>query len=333
MVAISMVGQVGPKSRDPWLWPFASESIWNMPLGSNAVYVPAGLKAAPHIGIDLEYMIVTKASDPIRPVYPPSEWNARWPGDKSRKLGEFPVPDSLIIEDAKGNSTPNACTAFLMPDGRTVKQLEPTCRKVAGSHIVGWLREDQDLYGPGILGTHWGSGLSTLGGSIRKGELIGSTPIRHAIKLNVWGDQLFYSASVKGFRWPADRSDEYAAKSYHGKNMKLAMGSLLALKPTLTVGELGLKTAPARKLFKALQDYGAYVSDDSGWVHYDLCMEAGVAEETKAATGVEVGFTEGVFKEDMMAIITRLSIVDNNRADNIGGGGTRRAPLAPPIKK
>ena len=30
--------------RDPFQWPFTSTSIWNMPIGSNSVYQPAGFK-------------------------------------------------------------------------------------------------------------------------------------------------------------------------------------------------------------------------------------------------------------------------------------------------
>lgn len=32
--------------RDPWLWPFASSSIWNHPIGSQASYHPAQLPQA-----------------------------------------------------------------------------------------------------------------------------------------------------------------------------------------------------------------------------------------------------------------------------------------------
>lgn len=46
-----------------------------------------------------------------------------------------------------------------------------------GSHIVGYLwTTDEDLYEEGIGGTHWGSGLSSLGGSIRSGELLVTHP-------------------------------------------------------------------------------------------------------------------------------------------------------------
>src|SRR3989344_6009640 len=34
-------------ARDPLKWPFASDSIWNMPIGDGAVYVPANLNPDP----------------------------------------------------------------------------------------------------------------------------------------------------------------------------------------------------------------------------------------------------------------------------------------------
>ena len=47
-----------PGQRDPWLWPFASNSIWNMPIGSEARYVPAGLKAQGGFDLDVRGQVV-----------------------------------------------------------------------------------------------------------------------------------------------------------------------------------------------------------------------------------------------------------------------------------
>jgi len=319
-------------SRDPWLWPFSRDSIWNLPIGSKAEYIPAGLTPSKYVGVDREQFIRLKSSDPMRQIFAPSGWNQRWPGDRTKPLGTMPVPDDLIIPDAHPPETPNACTAFLAPDGRTIYQLEPTCRLEKGGPIVGYPRESQDLIGPGIYGTHWGSGLSTIGGSIRLGELTSPEPIHHAIKINIWGQRLNYSEIGKGFRWPADRSDNGASKSYQGKNPRLVMGSQLALKPDLTPSAIGIKSLVGKKLFAALQDYGAYVSDDSGWDDYDLCMEAGVEEEVRRQTSLSVSGSSGEYFEDMMRLVMHLSIVDNNTPTTIGGGGVRRRPLAPPFR-
>lgn len=320
----------GPfQTRDPWIWPFSSDSIWNLPLGSRAEYVPAGLTPSRYVGVDRELLYKLKSSDPVRPIYAPSGWNRRWPGDRTRALGTMPVPDDLLIPDAHPPNTPNACTAFLAPDGRTLYQLEPTCRMEKGGPIVGYPRETQDIFGPGLYGTHWGSGLSTLGGSIRLGELTNPEPIHHVIKINIWGQRLFYSESIKGFRWPADRCDNGAITSYKGKNPRLVMGTLLALQPDLTPNGIGIKTSVGKKLFAVLQNFGAYISDDSGWDDYDFCMEAGVEEEVNSKAGLSISTSSGPYFEDVMRIVTHLSIVDNNAPTSIGGGGARRRPLAP----
>ena len=317
-------------SRDPWLWPFASDSIWNVPISSGARYENPDLPTSAHIGSDIEWLVKKNANDPVCRVYSPSSWERRWPGAKT--LGELRVPEALIIPDAAPPHTPNACAAFLMPDGRTVRQIEPACRPEQGPRIVGYLHpEDQDLFGPGIKGTHYGSGLSVLGGSIRLGELLSPDPLRHSLKLNVWGKYLYYSDDHPGFRWPADRCDSYAPKSYLGKNPALVMGSLLALPPDLTPEDLEIESETGRKIFQALQDYGAYVTDDSGWDSYDLCVERGVPEEVQSSLGYALNGRSGKFIDEMKRIIRALKIVSNNRSASIGGGGTPRRPPAPEL--
>ena len=316
------------QKRDPWLWPFSSLSIWNMPIGSHAEFTPASLPESKYIGCDVEWHIRTRAEDPVYPVYSPSTWERRWPGDV--KLGELRIPDDLIIPDAEPPHTPNACAAFLMPDGRTVRQLEPACRSKPEPRIVGWLHaDDQDLYGEGIKGTHYGSGLSAIGGSIRKGELLASEPMRHALKLNVWGKHLYYGEHRPGFRWPADRCDAKARQHYLGQNPSLVMGTLLAIPPQLTPEQLAVKSEVGRKIFHALQDYGAYVSDDSGWDAYDLCVERGVPDDVHARYGYSLSGEHGVLVEEMKRMVKALMIVENNGPASLGGGGTPRRPLAP----
>lgn len=322
-------------SRDPWKWPFSSDSIWNTPIGSDAVYKPANFKAeSSYIGMDVEYHIILKEDDPIRDIYSPTSWEKRWPGVS--KLGSMPVPDDLIIPDADPPHTPNNCAAFLMPDGRTIKQLEPATRVEPGKHIVGWpCKADQDIYGPGIYGTHFGSGLSSIGGSIRLGELTSDEPIRHVLKINVWAKKYcYYSDELRGYRWPADRADSYAKGNYGGTDPSLVMGTLLAIPPFVTIESLDLQTEPAKKLFYALQDFGAYIVDDSAWDAFDFSAEIGVQEEFKEKYGYDFTGRSGLFQQDVKKLIEALHIVDNNSPESIGGGGEiRRAPRAPELQE
>jgi hypothetical protein len=177
--------------------------------------------------------------------------------------------------------------------------------------------------------------MSAIGGSIRKGELVGSAPIRHALKLVVWARYLFFDQSTKrGFRWPAQNHDGYAdAKTYAGQLPDLQMGSLLTLPTSATADGLGLTTPGGRKIFQALQDYGAYIVDDAAWDSVSFAAEVGVKQEFNAAYGYGMdGDTNNPFARDVDAMVKALEIVTNSAPQSIGGGGTPRAPLAPPFK-
>lgn len=317
-------------ARDPWLWPFASDSIWNMPLGSEALLVPAGITAASGVAVDPEILVRTRPGAPQRRILAPAAWEKREGG--TRELGAARFDDDFVVPDARLHWTPNFCGAVLQPDGRTVEHLGPICRPREGSDVWAYRFGTTDLHGDGIRGSHGGSGLSALGGSIRRGELLGEAPIRHAIKVNLFCERFVHFGSGRpGFRWPADRADDYAAKNYKGSNPAVVMGSLLCLRPDLDLATLGLKTTPARKIARALQDYGAYVADDAAHDVFYVCCEEGVREEVAGALGVSMESDSGAYFDDIAKLLPLLHVVDNNAPDRIGGGGTRRAVLAPPL--
>jgi hypothetical protein len=322
-------------TRDAWLWPFSRTSIWNMPLGSEAQYEPAGFKSSYCIGFDREYHAVAGSDATLRNVYAPGG-ASRWPGNTSWLLGRIYIDDDTIIPESSGN----ACTAILQPDGCTIEQCQPTCRPEAGSNLVGWLygKDGVDIYSDGIGGTHYGSGLSAFGGSIRPGDLTSDEPIRHALKINVWANKYcYYGEDVKGFVWPADRCDSYANTEGHklkygGSNNKLAMGTLLALPRNITPESLGITSKPGKKIFYALQNYGAYIADDSAWNSYDFSISDDAANEFQRVYGYSFNSTSNspnaIFGE-MQAIIGNLCIITNNSPSSVGGGGTPCKPLAP----
>ena len=325
-------------TRDKFYWPFSKDSIWNMPIGSDAKLEPAGFHVEKNVSVDREYFVQTKASDPLVDVYSPTSWLQRMPGKTYQ--GQLKVPNDFFLADGTGE---NACATFIMPNGYSYYQLEPTCRTAEyPDRIVGWMHNKaaMSLYDQGIGGSHFGSGLSAIGGSIRKGELTSDEPIRHALKINVWANRyLYYSSQVPGFTWPADRCDSYANKEghknkYEGTNPLIVQGSLLVLPRDLEPKDIGIKTEVGKKIFYALQNYGAYISDDSAWSCYALCAEDGVDEEVQAKYGFSLIQTEAknnrkYYYNDMMRMVQRLCVVTNNTSKSIGGGGTPCQPLAP----
>ncbi len=331
-----------PTVRDPWLWPFSSDSIWNLPIGNKAIYQPANIPPVDAITADFDLLFVIPKDSPTRPLYDPGSWTQRCQGTTTYENLSIAIPDALIVPDAitipEQYSTPNNAAALLQPDGRTIIQLEPMARCVEGGPVYGYRypKQNVDLYDLGTAGSHLGSGLSAIGGTIRKGELIGDRPIRHALKIELWEQLLDYNPKNKtpGYRWPAAMADSSAPSTYKGKNPELVMGALLAIPPNVTAQSLGLVTPGGKKLFHALQDYGAYQVDVTGRAVYAIAVETGVETEFQDTYGYSlepVRTDNNPFFTDFMKLVQNLNVITNNQENSIGGGGQRRALLAPPL--
>ncbi len=322
------------ETRAAWLWPFAQDSIWNTPIGSEAQYVPSGLSAAQQVIVDTNYLFKVPAGAPEKPIYMNTEWDNRCNGTlgqprwvrNPRKT--MPISDDMIVPVGGGNNA----SAFLMPDGKTLVQMNPLCRNQAGGPVYGELLNDLDITGQGVEGGHGGSGMSSIGGTIRKGELTSDGPIRHALKITLYAKQFvsYNDDGSRGYRWPAIKADGYANSStYGGKTPALELGALLALKPNLSAEGLGLKTPIGKKIFKALQDYGAYLVDDAYCNCHNITAEQGVEAELKAKYGYGMRGSSGDFLDDVNRMWSAMSVVNNNGPDRKGGGGTPRVALAP----
>jgi hypothetical protein len=340
------------KKRDPLLWPFAANSIWNTPIGSNAKYVDAKLEKPVEgiITVD-EDLIVMTPDAPLLEVY---ESNAQWDRTKDRcvktgkLIGKYPIPVTFVISPKTWDGiVPNSGIAILMPDKKTIVQGQPYsyCPENGYATVLKMFKYENDIYGDGMFGAHGGSKLSAIGGTLRNHELtLTSGPIRHALKINICGAKnMYYDAETKGFRWPAISSDNYAGKKYGTLRKTPAvkecrMGTLMAIPANLNLDELGFETVPARILAQAFQNFGAYVVDDSGWDVFAIETEWSPSGRFTEEFRKNWGFDFIVYKEstpwsrDISKIYNALHVVDNNSADNIGGGGKRRAPLAPLFK-
>lgn len=279
-----------------------------MPIGSNAVYVPAGIEYAGGWSGQItrdEELIGVNPNDPLKSLNG-EEW--------------VHVPPSM-----EHDGSWNGCAVFLRDDNNTIVQGQPLELSPGGNpsweYDYTFFGNDEylSLYGEGRGGCHGGSGLSGIGGSLRPGELNGPSPIRHVLKINLWAKR-FLSCQSNGYRWPAYRADAYMdCGSYGGDNPALRMGSLLAIHPSVNC-DTAVSSGHARKLCHALQDYGAYVVDDTYWDVHAFALDA----------NAEFG-DGGSFHDDMQDLFQILHVVDNNSATNLGGGGTPRAPLAPPF--
>lgn len=327
--------------RDKHQQPFSCDSIWNMPIGTNAKYVPANIKPAGYISGDVDYYIVTTEADPFVPWYNPDSWlKGRCSNTGKGRNDYLHVPQDLIVPDATPEKTPNNSAAFLQPDGKTLIQMSPLTRCQPGGAVFGYVAPSyphyhENIYGQGITGGHAGSGLSSIGGTVRMGELVTDKPIRHALKLELYANQYLYN-QPPGFRWPAVRADIYAYNDYYdegkmqygGTNPALVMGSLLAIPPQVNLASLNLQTVPGRKLFFTLQNYGGYIVDDTLWDNHAIAIEDGAMAEFAAKYQYSFDTDAGAWFNDINKLFQALQIVDNNHAENIGGGGKPLQPFA-----
>ena len=326
-----------PETRDPEDWPFAQDSIWNTPIGRNAKYVDAEIGPATGRGMTYDREVwLTTPDAPLTPVY---KNNVGWGnGDRYKiqgpKLFDAPIPtDFLTLKDGR---VPNMTVGILMPDGRTIKQNQPFVREQIGGHATSKaIYPDADIKGAGTQGAHGGSGLSSIGGGIRLGELVPQGEINHVLSVNLFADKYlaYNNDGTRGYRWPAVKADSYAADVYGGDVPDLEMGSLLALTPDFDI--TSLQTEPAMIVAEAFMNYGGRVVDDTAWDVYALGVhqteDGDVPTEFKETWGYDFNVQDlnHPWAQDMRDIFTSLNVVANDSEDNIGGGGTLRAPLAP----
>ena len=335
-----------PGGRDPLQWPFSRDSIWNLPIGASAVYVPANIQQATQRGMttDPDVIILTPNATMTDVYYNSDGWSG---GSRCAPQGNVlvnaPIPDNFVVSGAgSGNpdgTTPNYATAILMSDGHTLTQGQPFARCTAGGPATMWWSLSNDLYGTGVDGGHGGSRLSSLGGTIRLGELVPGGVIRHVMKVNVYGlNNYYYDGTTQGYRWPASQADGCAATCYGGTVPALRMGSLLTIPASVNIDNLGLETEPAKILARAFQDYGAYAVDDTAWSVYAIATEFSpqgrVDDEFSTAWGFPINAaSKGVpWARDMDRLFGALNVVDNwdeaqwltvsgsNGAQGAGGG-------------
>ncbi len=340
-----------PGTRDRYQWPFASNSIWNMPVGSGAQYLPMKL-TPPAQGYSTDEVYLT--FDPSAPLQPLVDRGYWWPWTSGNSVTgkstghSVRVPNNWIVSPPSRDSQPNNGSAALQADG-LAREFQYTVRPTSGSaiSIFEGVRAVYDLAGNGLTGSngfgaHGGSGMTAIGGTVRTGELSGPEPIRHALAVTM--NMKKYGAKSgnglsNGYRWPAIAADAYYAGSggygsLGPSQAGLGMGSLIALPASVNIDSLGLETPQGKKLAWTYQNYGAYVVDDSfdpgSWDTHRLNVEAGVLKEFPAVDTYPG--TNSPFGRDMNKVFTRLAVVSNNGPSTIGGGGTPLQPLAPPLR-
>src|SRR2546425_3328807 len=367
------LGALASGARNPYTWPFSRDSIWNLPVGAGANYVAANITRATGRAMfpDPDVLILKPNSPITRVWFNKDAWNVL-PGPPGRcnpedKTGDgvpdvlfsAPIPTNFVVYGSNDTRnphgrTPNYATAILDTDNVTLYQGQPFARCTAnGNATIWWFQKNERLDGLGRSGAHGGSMLSSIGGTVRLGELGPGGVLRHAIKVELDGSANYYRIGTdnpNGSRWPATRADWCAThppSCYGGTVSELRMGSLLALRPAFNI--TALETEPARILAHALQDYGGYTVDNAGWSVYTIATEfspdGDVINEFAAKWGFPLGVAANAntnWSRDLHAIFGALHVIKNWNASvwstvsasngtQGAGSGAPRVPWAPPF--
>jgi hypothetical protein len=296
-----------PATRDASLWPFASNSPFNTPVGSGAQFaadsdVRNRDLTADHAYINASYwshpVYQATTSDPMRTVTDPLKTlqyripatatpSAPTPGDQSL----------LVIDPTKRWLYESWLTTPVLGSNG-----QPTGNYTSGNLI----RIDLTDSGFGTWGTR-AAGASAFGGLIRSWE-IQQNSIHHALAFALPRERM-----QQGPVWPAIIEDSGSAGSYLGS---LRMGTFAAIPSTVDVENLGLSPL-GLTIARALQQYGAYLLDAAGQFAF-------YAEPNAEAQ-------LGPARDDIVKIRDLMRVVTNSSSTNVGGPGQRLAPTAPPL--
>lgn len=347
--------------RSPYSHPFSKFSPWNMPIGSNAVYVDAGIDVQADISDAMLYsdedFVLLNPNDPVVNLRrhtteynsPTSFWSAghnkwvdRCQGAGNEILSRVHVPEQLV-STGSGN-TPNASAGILVENSFNILETQPFARCTVGGEAYSqwpssssWIEEGYlDIRGSGIgRGGHGGSGLAASAGTILPRDFQQGIPqdsIKHALKFVLPESLLYQSGSTvfESYRWPAQRGD--CCTNYDGEIPDFTMGSLLALDPSFDT--LSLESEFGRRIAWTLQNYGGYVVDTAGWdatvLQLGTTGSNDVQAEFEAVWGHPFAGNPGDsdFHNDYETILEALQVVANNSPTSIGGGGNPRQCLA-----
>ena len=270
------------------------------------------------------------------------------------------------------NQANNNAMAVLLPDNETLLQMQPVyrCGFYPSPLLARWGNKTDggpqrfdnltSIFGKGTGGAHGGSGLSSIGGSIRLGELLpGSPPINHALKIelaNWWyyGEKQLQPKTIDNqgrsqYLWPATGSNAgfnpETGKSngnYVGKNPYVAPGALLAI-PKALEKQVEVKTTIGKKIKDAFINYGGYIVDGTGpgsdgHNMVAICMDSLINAEMRHQYKFNMAYPHGVTDgnpvySDLLKIFRNLHAVSNNSPSSVGGGGVPLKPTKPPLCK
>lgn len=290
------------------LWPYSAASPWNTPIGAGATFQTSGQQPTADL-LNTAYDRAISSLTWSHPIY----WAAASDPmvavtQDGGTVFNYRIPSSATpaLPDINTTSTTDSHMHVVQPDGKTIYEAW-YFQWTSGTTATAGYVASNDLTSDGLADGVRGYGGSAIGGLLRQHE-VANRHIPHAIAVAPYYEYML----LDGFTWPATREDSSAPTLYHGN---IGMGTFAAIPPSVDLSSLGLG-ADGLALATALQDYGLYVCDSSEtWTVY--------AEPGSDETRLDAMWA------DLPTIRAQVRAVTNNSSGNVGGGGTRRQPIAP----
>jgi hypothetical protein len=353
-------------TRDKNLWPFATDSPWNLPRATNAQFETTGSRVSQwlsntftdawHSGTQ-NYFPMTLDSALQQPI---SVASATDPLTTITDQSHGVVYTIRVPSNATIASGSDAHMGIIGTDGFFYESWGT--QRVDATHITSGRLVRIDLRGSGI-GPQNGVrayGGSMIGGQIRAWE-VAQRKIQHAISMVLpwsllyadransgWG--YFYNGErinngsiapgwpvglnltgfdkELGYVWPATEQDYASISPDHYMGL-FGMGAYWSIPNTTDITTLGLN-ADALVVARAIQDYGAYVVDTDG---ADAGIVIGNVETAASTASVRSSLTAGLGGQVDKIRKAMLPVI-GNAYDNPNGGSltaARRAALAPAL--
>lgn len=254
-------------TRQAYLWPFAIDAAFNVPISSAATYESSvSPKTATWLGMfptlgqvnggaggfSIQPALGT-TSDPLATVTHPTT---------GAVYGTWRIPATMTPP----TGTDKSCSV-VQPDGTVVDFYKMV--KVSDTHWTSTSVEWQAITGDGISAGVRASDLCNLNGLIRSWEinavLGGDTRLcRHALAVAIPKESL--GGTSPYYVEPASAIDNQTNVPYQLKNQAggIEMGSLFAIPDSTVLTSIpGLSATWGLPLARTLQEYGAYITDQS----------------------------------------------------------------------
>jgi hypothetical protein len=314
-------GSTSSGTRDPSQTPFASDSVFNLPLGSNAQWQPNGQLSNADVFVNTtqsgynENIYTGSANDPLVMV------TSSGTNGGSQATYQVHIPSGAV----PASGTDNTFTVDDTTSG--------TWYSFGGFH---WTGSDTASASQASTEPDTGSGITQDGsnfdegvGTLRESDLQAGT-IDHMLRIEIptsMAEAVGGSFSdLASYVWPQTQEDGFAVNGNGGTPYSgtIPYGATIGIPQGTPEPANVAANAGANMLWQALQDHGAMIRDTTGASGNNIVIQAD--QNVNSSDPLVQGMDQ--YGAQIMAA---TEILTNQGPNSVNGGGTPVVPLDPPV--